>query len=62
MSYDTDGNSSWDKIERQQGKQHKKDMVHQEGHLDLNMIPDSYLGNEDLWDDISEELEELYGK
>jgi hypothetical protein len=54
-------NSSYDKLKRKQSKTVRKPKKKASDEFDLASIPDSYLGNEAVWDDLSEELEELYG-
>jgi hypothetical protein len=61
MNYDeAKTNSSWDKLTRKQHKKSKKGIKDYQD-FDMSSIPDSYIGNEDVWADINEELEDLYG-
>ena len=61
MSYENQ-NSSWDKLERKQHKNNKKkSKYYNNDDIDLSIIPESYIGNEELFEELSDELEDLYG-
>ena len=58
MAYDIKSScSSWDKLIRKQSKK-TKNKPRPEKEIDLSNIPESYMGNEDAWDDLSEKFSE----
>ena len=59
MSYeDKSTSSSWDKLIRKQNRK-AKNKQRPAKEIDLLNIPESYIGNEEIWYDLSEKFDEL---
>lgn len=58
---DSAADSSWEKMNRKINKTSRKPKSNTVAEIDKSHVPTSYIGNEELWEDISEELEEMYG-